>query len=366
MESTRPLRGWPAVLIRLHCLALAAALAGCGGPRPAVSANDVEEEDEDEEIEEEAEDEEEDEEGNERFVDSALLRQANEPIELGEPVELPGTGVTMRAPASAQPLPFGSGFMSMRDRIQVSVVVVVGTAELLDTVRTGGSPNAPEPQDVEEIEVAGAQGRVGRDRIRTPQGELERGWLLVHDGTRGLAVMGTYEAARSRVAWSMLRESFSSLAWDRTATLDAAAALGIEVGSVDGLTVSPSTTANVVMLGRGATYPPQPGQPVVMISPLPLQLASEQSASACAQLVARLLPVPASDVSLEGAIENGGLPGCERLATAEAEGRRMATYTAILFSERTPILVTGSVDAAQVARWRARFTSAARAVRPRS
>jgi hypothetical protein len=70
-------------------------------------------------------------------------------------------------------------------------------------------------------------------------------------------------------------------------------------------------------------------------------------------------------VELEGAIENGPLPGCERLATAESEGRRMATYAALLFAEGTPILVTGSVDAAQMRRWRARFSSAARAVRRR-
>lgn len=351
------------VMVRLLCVLL---LAACGGANnaPVENAGDVEdEEDEDSAVDEEPEP---DESEQESFVDAAMLRQANEPIALGEPVELAGTGVRMRAPEGAQPMPFGAGFLSVRDRIQISVVVVVGASSMIEAVRTGGQANAPEPLDEAEITVSGADGRVGRDRIRIPNGELERGWMLAHDGSRGLAVIGTYEASRSSVAWAMMQEAFASIEWDRTATLDAARALGIEVARVEGLTPSPSTTANVVLLGRGVSFPPEAGQPVVTISPLPMQLASENNAEVCTTLVSRILPVPADRVEQEGAIEGGPLPGCERLATAETEDGPIATYAAVLFSGNTPILVTGSVEAAQLRRWRARFASAARAVRPRS
>jgi hypothetical protein len=362
MESMSERSRWASAMVRLACVLL---LAACGGPAaPARTAGDVgDEEDEDEQIDEEPELEENEREG---FVDAAMLRESSAPIALGEPIVLAGTGVTIRPPEGAEALPFGAGFISMRDRVQISVVVVVGPESLIEAVRTGGQPNGPEALDVEETTVSGADGRTGRDRVRIPNGELERGWLLAHDGTRGLAVMGTYEASRSNVAWAMMQECFGSIEWDRTAVLDAAQALGIEVARVEGLTPSPSTTANVVLLGRGASFPPEAGQPVVTISPLPMQLASENAASICAQLVARLLPAEAARVEQEGTIEGGPLPGCERLATADTEDGPIATYAAVLFSGSTPILVTGSVEAGQMRRWRARFASAARAVRPRS
>jgi hypothetical protein len=342
-----------------------ASLAACGTPRivdpgPRASSDEG---DEDEYVDEE-EPEEEDEEDEEGVVDAAALRDDVAPIELGAAVEVPGTGVTMRPPVGSQPIPFSAGFLAMRHRIQIAVVVAEGPPALLDAVRTqgGGRPQG-EP---ETVRIGDQSGQLGRDRIRTQAGQLERTWLLVHDGTRGLAVVATYEVTRAEQAWPAMRESLSSVSWNRTAPIDPALALGIEVGAVEGLTLSRTTTANVVLLGAGATFPPQPGQPVVTISPLPMQLASEQSARVCEQLVARLLPVPSSDIQLEGAIENGPLPGCERLATADAEGQRLATYAAIVFTQSTPILVTGTVDAGELRRWRPRFVSAARAVRPRS
>lgn len=336
-------------------------LAACGGPRPITSARSDHEDDEDSYIDEEEAEDEEDDDGS--FVDSAILRDSGEPLTLGEPVEVPGTGVTMRPPEGAQPMPYGAGFLSMQHRVQISVVVAVGPEAMLDQVR--GDPAQREPEgEVEEVEIAGQDGRIGRDRIRAQQAVLERAWLLVHDGTRGLAIVATYEGGRSSRVWPAMREALASVEWDRDARIDAARALGIQVDRVEGLTAAQATSANVVLLGRGASFPPEPGQPVVSIAPLPMQLASEQSARVCEQIIARLMPVPTSDIELEGAIENGPLSGCERLATADADGQRVATYAALVFTEQTPILVTGSVDAAELARWRARFTAAARAIRP--
>lgn len=344
--------------------------AACGAsPPPAPAHGSLDDEaDEDRYIDEEeegADTEEQRGDGRGGFVDEAILRGASTPLVLGEPVEVPGTGVTMRPPEGAQPIPFAAGFLSMEHRVQISVVVAIGPESLLDAVRGDRSQVRPQGE-VETIQVAGQSGRVGRDRVQTPQGELERAWLLAHDGARGLAVVATYEASRAPRVWPAMREAFGSVEWDRDAELDPARALGIEVARVEGLTPNRSTTANVVLLGRGATYPPEPGQPVVTIAPLPVQLASEQSARVCEQLVARLLPVPTSDIEHEGAIEDGPLSGCERLATAEANGLRIATYAALVFASHTPILVTGSVEASQLARYRRRFSAAARAVRPRS
>lgn len=350
-------------LLPVSSLLLASLVAGCGVPaRGTQRARAAGEDDEDSYVdEEEAEG---DGEGDgEGFIDQAALRDSATPMTLGDAVELPGTGVTLRPPEGAQSIPFGSGFVSMQHRVQISVVVAVGPEAVLDAVRGGRGEEAGEP---ETVTVAGQEGRIGRDRVRTPNGDLERAFLLVHDGQRGLAVIATYDAARAARVFPALRESLSSVEWNRSAALDPARALGLEVGRVEGFTPSRATTANIVLLGRGASFPPEPGQPVVTISPLPMQLASEQTARVCEQIIARMLPVPTSDIAHEGAIEDGPLPGCERLATAEAEGMRLATYAALVFIDSTPILVTGSARADQLARYRARFGAAARAIRPRS
>lgn len=338
-------------------------LVACGGPRPIASPRpDLDEEDEDHYIDEEEAD---DARRDGAFVDEAVLRERGEPLALGEPVEVPGTGVVMRPPEGAQPLPYGAGFVSMQHRVQISVVVAIGPESMLDQVR--GDPAQREAHGrVEEVEIAGQDGRIGRDRVSTPQATLERAWLLVHDGTRGLAIVATYEGSRSSQVWPAIRESLTSVVWDREAEIDAARALGIDVADVDGLRPSRATSANLVLLGDGASFPPEPGEPVVSVAPLPMQLASEQSARVCEQILARLMPVPTSAIELEGIIDDGPLSGCERLATAEAEGRRIATYAALVFTQRTPILVTATVDAAELSRWRPRFTAVARAIHPRS
>lgn len=340
-------------------------LAACGGPSVRTVSADLGDDEEDEDSYVDEDDDDPAEEGG--FVDAALLREVNQTLELGDPVLVTGTGVTLRPPAGAQPMPFGAGFLALRQRIQLTVVVAVGGIAVLETIRTGGDPNAPEPSAQSEIEIAGQQGRLGRDVVHAQGGTLERQWLLVHDGTRGLGVIVTYEVERSRVYRRSVRELLSGVEWDREVALDASAALGIEVGPVDGLEASNRSTANLVMLVPGEAFPPEPGQAVLTVSPLPVRIPEDRVAALCAQLAARFVPLPSEDIEHEGEVEDGQLPGCERLGTAEVgdEGARVVTYAALLFHEGTPILVTATVDAAELATWRPRFASAARTVRVR-
>lgn len=354
-------------------LTLAAlALLACGGPSRATDttahrADDAE--DEDRYVDEEVEDEE-DEAGDGDgggFVDTALLRSASTPLALGEATSVPGTGVTVRPPEGARPMPFGAGFIAPRARIQMSVVVAEGDESMLESMRTGGAQQAPPPEHEEEVTVGGQRARLGRDRVRTPAGVLERMWLLMHEGGRNLAVVATYEADRAEGYRDTLRESLTSVEWDREVTLDASAALGVEVGPVEGLEPSHRSTANLVLLEPDAAYPPEAGQVVVSVSPLPMQVPPEQVQRACTSIAARLMPAPAADVTHEGEVEDGRLPGCERMATAETrEGQRVVTYAALLFQNGMPVLLTASVDAAELDTWRERFASAARTVRLRA
>lgn len=347
-------------------LSLLALLAvACGGPaRPVESAQRADdEEDEDGFVDEEPE--EEDDRDDAGFVDSALMNsQPVPPLELGEPTEVPGTGVTLRPPEGSQPMPFGGGFLAPRQRVQLSVVVAEGGEDVLEAIRTGGAQDAPEPDTVEEVTIAGQNGRIGRDRVRSPAGVLERTWLLVHDGTRGLGVVATYEADRASQYRGPLRESLAGVRWERDATLDAEAALGIHVGPVEGLEPSHRSTANLVLLPPNAPFPPEAGHAVVSVSPLPMQVPADRIAEICPSLASRLLPVAADELQHEGAVEDGALPGCERLGTAQTrEGQEVVTYAALLFHEGMPILLTASVDSAELSTWRPRFASAARSIR---
>lgn len=348
--------------MRILLAALALALVACGGSStqgPSQAELDAEN-DEDRVVDH---DEDDDGEGA-GGIDPALLRAEAAPLELGEAVALPGTGVTMRPPAGAEPMPFGSGFLARRQRVQISVVVAVGEESVLDAIRSGGGPRPPEPEDVQEVEIDGQTGRIGRDRIRTQAGVLERVWLLVHDGTRGLGVVVTYEEARSDAYQGTMREALSGVQWDRAADLDAAAALGVTLDAVQGLELSRRSTANVVMLEPGAEFPPEAGQVVLTVAPLPMAIPPERANELCSRIAAQLVPAPSEDIELEGPVEDGQLPGCERLATAPTtDGPRVVTYAAVLFHRGMPLLVTASVSAEELETWQPRFASAARSLR---
>jgi len=194
---------------------------------------------------------------------------------------------------------------------------------------------------------------------------LERTWLLVHDGQRGLGVVATYEADRADSLRQLVHDSLTSVAWDDEAPLDPSVALGVDVGPVEGLEVSHRTTANLVLITPNGNYPPQAGDVVVSVAPLPMQVPPDQAEGVCSRLAERLIPIAPENLQQEGPLEDGRLPGCERLGTAETrEGDQLATYAALLFNGSMPILLTASVDADQIGDWRERFASAARTVRP--
>ncbi|MBX3269271.1 MAG: hypothetical protein KF729_03365 [Sandaracinaceae bacterium] len=348
-------------------LVCALSLCACGGgPSNTAQAprSSGDEEDEDETIDEEPE--EGDEGAADGPLDAAAMRGLLAELELGAPVEVPGTGVTMPPPAGASPMPFAAGFLSLRERVQISVAVVEGGPDVLEALRTGGDPNAPEPAAQSPHTVSDVEGRVGRDEIRTQAGSLERQWLLAHDGTRALAVVVTYEGERARGYRRPIRRALEAVTWDRTAPLDPAAALGLEIGPVQGLELSRRSTANLMLLEPGAQFPPTPGQVVVTVSPLPARVPEDRAMGLCPQLAARFLPAEEDDVTHEGEITAGTMRGCERVARAPLpDGGYVVAYAALLFHEGTPILVTATVAESGLARWRPRFTAAAQSVRVR-
>ncbi|MGF1464583.1 MAG: hypothetical protein ACFCGT_00485 [Sandaracinaceae bacterium] len=288
------------------------------------------------------------------------------PLSLGEPVDVPGTGVTIRPPRGASPMPFLAGFYDESRQIQISVMVEQGPEDILEAMRSAGQQGAPTPEQVERVTIDGVSGRVGYDRLHTDRGDFERVWLLIHDGDKALGIIATYGQESAEAVRDGLLEALRGARWNRETPIDAAQAIGLSVGPVEGLQPSHASTSRLILLPAGASYPPEsPTDVVVAVAPLfPLRVPADQVAEACTQLMDQLVNLPPLDVEHEGAVEDGSLPGCERLARIDTpEGDEVAAYGALVFFDGTPILVTGRASADEIGTWQGRFFAAARSVR---
>lgn len=288
---------------------------------------------------------------------------SSQPV-LGARQEVPGTGVALRPPTTATPMPFGVGFLDATHRIQLSVVVIKGPESVLENIRGGMGGAAPTPEAIAPVAVGDQRGRIGYDLVRTQNGEIERSFLLVHDGERALGVIAAYERARAEAYRETMEACLRSVEWDRTADIDAGVALGLAIGSVEGLARTRNSTSSLLLVPPEAELPPTPGTPVLTVARLPMRLPPDRVESACPQLVDRLVHVEADGIEHEGALSDTPLKGCERLAIVDAPGgTRLAAYAALVFKEGAPVLVTGSVDATALSTWRPRFFAASRSLR---
>ena len=344
---------------------IALALGACGGPMIQETTSARLDDEEDERIVPERDDDEPEEPDG---IDSGLVVGDDAPITLSPRREVPGTGVSLQAPEGAQPMPFAAGFIDVRRRLQISVVVAEGPPEILESFRHGAGGDGPRPEAVgqeEAVQISQVEGRLGRDRIDTGDAQLERTWVLAHDAERqrGMAVVATYEAGRAMSVRRMVAASLRTAEWDPSTTIDASEALGITLGAIEGLELNRGSTSSLVMVQPGTTMPPDTRAPAVMAAPLPMRVPPEQVDAACPRLLQELLRMPPDALEAEGTIDDGTLQGCERSGTLETPEGPVATYAAALFHEGLPILVTGSVGADDFAAWRPRFAQAARSLR---
>jgi hypothetical protein len=292
-----------------------------------------------------------------------------EEFPLDDRTDVPGTGVSMRAPRGSDPAPVGAGFIHQRRRVQILVAVARGSEEMLDGFIGSLSAGAEEVES-EDLTIGGHPAHLVIDTQENGEVELERVWILVRDGDHAMAIVGAYTSDRSERLRGLVRASVLSTEWDANATIEPERAVGFRLTAPDGLVAEPQVVNTLTYAAPGATMSPASGRPAMLLVPLPIQVPAAQRAEYCEQILLQAGPVGEDTVVSRAEIESDGVEGCEVFGTQEIpeplEGgpSELATYAAIIFLDEASFMVAGFVDAAERDTWTPRFSAAARTVGP--
>ena len=295
--------------------------------------------------------------------------EADEEFPLDAIVEVPGTGVSMRAPRGSARSPVGAGFIHERRRVQILVAVAHGAPELMAGFEASLSADAEEVES-EDVTIGERTGHLVIDTQDTGQLELERVWVLVRDGDRAMAIVGAYQSDRSERLRGLVRASVLSALWDADATIDPERAVGFRLTPPDGLVAEPQVVNTLTYTIPGGAPSPSSGQPALLVVPIPIQVPATERDDYCEQILLQAGPVSEDSVVSRAEIATETMEGCEVFGTQEittpTEGgpSALATYAALVFLENASFMVAGFVDARERDTWTPRFSAAARTVGP--
>lgn len=351
--------------MRSLSLLIVAVLLGCGGTAPAASTTDSSSTSGDDAADT----------GHRHrrrrrasTSDSDASADAEE-FPLDDRTDVPGTGVSMRAPRGSDPAPVGAGFIHQRRRVQILVAVASGTDEMLEGFVGSLSAGAEEVES-EEVTIGGHPAHLVIDTQESGEVELERVWVLIRDAGHAMAVVGAYTSDRSDRVRGLVRASVLSTEWDSSATIEPERAVGFRLTAPDGLVAEPQVVNTLTYAAPGTSMSPASGRPAMLLVPLPLQVPAAQRADYCEQILLQAGPVAEDTIVSRAAIETDTIEGCEVFGTQEipepTEGgpSSLATYAAIVFLDTASFMVAGFVDATQRDTWTPRFSAAARTVGP--
>ncbi len=295
---------------------------------------------------------------------------ATDELPLDPPAVVAGTGVTMRAPRGSQALPVGAGFLHARRRIQLVVAVAQGDESVRHGVEASLGADADELSH-EDLTIGGRAARLVVDSQMAGDIELERQWILVHEGDRTMAIVGAYLADRSDRLRPLVRAALLSAVWDTTVALDPERAVGFRLATPpEGLVVETQVVSTLTYAMPGTAPTPASGNPALLVVPVPMQIPAAQRAAACEQILLQAGPVSEDSVTSRSVIETDDVEGCEVFGTQELDApveggpTEIATYAAILFVGDASFMVAGFVDARHQSVWGPRFSAAARTVVP--
>lgn len=302
--------------------------------------------------------------------DASDEADAGDELPLDPPVLVPGTGVTVRAPAGSTALPVGAGFMHARRRIQMVVAVAQGDEGVLHGVEASLGADADVLVE-EDVTIGTRQAHLVVDSQMAGEIELERQWILMRDGDRAMAIVAAYLADRSERLRPLVRAALMSAQWDTATPLDPERAVGFRLATPpEGLVVEPSVVSTLTYAMPGTAPTPASGNPALLVVPIPMQIPEAQRAAHCEEILLQAGPVSGDSVTSRATIDQEGVDGCEVFGTQELEEpaaggpSSIATYAALVFVGDASFMVAGFVDARQRDTWAPRFSAASRTVAP--
>jgi hypothetical protein len=288
-------------------------------------------------------------------------------LTLGDRAEVPGTGVSLRAPVGSRRATVGAGFVHPRGHFRIIVAAVNGDEDLLrlfvESLREGTVVS-----ETEDLSINGHPARLVVDTQPDGSVELERVWAFFRDGDHAMAVVGAYPSNRSDRLRGVVREAVLSTEWDPNVTIEPERAAGFHLTPPAGLAPAPQVVSTVTYVEPGSELSPESGRPTLLVVPLPIDVPETERDAACGEILHAIGPVEEERVTSRADIATENVRGCEvfgsETITEPTEGgpTELATYAAIVFLGDSSYLVAGCVDAANREAWSPRFSEATRTV----
>lgn len=282
-------------------------------------------------------------------------------LALGPRLAIPGTGVSLEAPARAALLPMGPGLAVDDLDLTIMVALAAGPEPVhaafwhrLFAEGTGARRR--------EFTVEGQPATLGRDVLLGPPGAVARAWLVTRRGARTLAVLATFRDGRDEDLEALVVSSLRTLHWDETRRLSPDRAIGVALGEVEGLEMDRTTLGTLALTPGAVPFPPPEGEPMMFVLPLAEAPARARSLATCSELLERTgaVSIPAGAPALLEAPREGCFhEGLHRTRS----GEELYAYAAVIVISPGPILLTGMVRPALREEWAPRFAEATATLR---
>lgn len=267
----------------------------------------------------------------------------------GARVQIPGTGVSIVAPAGVKLAAIGS--MLVDDPHELSIAAIVLPARTFrerQAMVELGYPGGPETVRFGTVPAT------LRHRTREQHGTGDDGWLLTIEGDPSLVVLASYQGS-DRERWKALGANLRSVEWNPRA-LDPELALGVTPGPI------PEMKLDRDGVGGLSYRAEQPETERVDLSFMAFPTVLPEGPDACSAALQRSTANAASVGKPAVMQSQAGLAGCE-VTTGGPDGTESYWAIVRMPNGRGVVAARGTSPKDTFSKWRPRFAAAARALR---
>lgn len=271
------------------------------------------------------------------------------PVGEGARVPIPGTGVSIVAPAGVKLAPIGSVLVDDAGELTIAAIVLPGeTFRERQSMVELGYPGGPET-----VRIGTALATL-RHRTREQHGTGDDGWLLTVEGDPSLVLLASYQGS-DRERWKALGANLRSVEWNPRA-LDPELALGVTPGPIPGMAMDRDGVGGLSYRAE------QPETERVDLSFMAFPAMLPEGPDACFAALQRSTANAASVTKPAVMQSQDGLAGCE-MTTGGPDGTESYWALVRMPNGRGVVAARGTSAKHTFSKWRPRFAAAARALR---